>query len=253
MTQRQIAPGDFAIIECPVAQLDNHKYLIREISTEGIYIAPDDKSDCSLLIHTLHGWQVYKYDQPHTVTFEAKPTTRKLKVEDLLEKDYYTIQYKCKVDSTLKSVWSDEKFWYHKVGCDYGLEIRAHKPPHETYLQQYHYLHNTSPLERGVYPRIDGLMLNLRMGYSLNLVSAKEALKRGDTKVVKWLKERGITVDDEDFFGEKHSEEECIVVSTPAQEEDCIVISTQDEAGVSTINGWIKDAFSESMSWVFGK
>lgn len=184
MSSRPIASGDYAIIEV-VSPAYTYKYLIRKISSEGIYIAPHKNADCSLLINTVNGWQVYQYQAEHTVSFKSQ-------VVDLLSLNYYTLMHRAQLNSSVQEICNDDNFWYEKLVHDYGLNVSAHKPAEETYKQQYEYLHNTSALERGLYPRIDGLIRNVEMGYTLSTVSANQALAQKDTAVLEWLQEKGI-------------------------------------------------------------
>jgi hypothetical protein len=185
MSQRPIASGDFAIV-------NGSRYLIRKITSEGIYIGVNQMktgSPCSLLINTEQGWQVYKYKTPHSVSFEAKPP---LGWNDLFPMDYYHLKYLEKLKPEVKAILADDTFWKEKGKIKYGEKIIAEKPLNETYANQYRFLATTSALERGVCTRKDGLLLNLQLGYSLSSVTASQAAEMGDLDLIKWLHQKGV-------------------------------------------------------------
>ena len=64
---RQIQVGD-------IARINDVPYTIMDYDQQGIYIAPEEHPEqVSLLISQNNQWQVYDYDFPHRVTFEAAP------------------------------------------------------------------------------------------------------------------------------------------------------------------------------------
>ena len=103
---------------------------------------------------------MYKYNLKHTVTFRPQYTH-----DDLINMNYYALLRKIKINKDVFNICNNDDFWYAKVCNDYGLNICNNKPPNETYREQYEYLVNTTVLERYVYPRADGLLLNQQMGY----------------------------------------------------------------------------------------
>jgi alpha-tubulin suppressor-like RCC1 family protein len=120
MGSRPIQVGDFALV-------DNQPYLIQEIAPEGIYIS--SKEEPARLILNGNQWQVDRYQEPHTVTFQKESIDLysslppELILEIALSLTLEEIQNLCMTSNKFNhAICENEYFWRRKYLQDYREE-----------------------------------------------------------------------------------------------------------------------------------
>jgi len=107
---------------------------------QGIYIAPSlDSTQISLLIPSGNTWQVYGYQEPHTVSFENKFLTG---IPELDEKILMNLNAKdlfnaCAVNQYVQSVCQADTFWKKKIIKDYCSKVLAVEVFDKTFKEKY--------------------------------------------------------------------------------------------------------------------
>lgn len=138
---RPIQTGD-------IAKINDTPYRVEELTSQGILIAlEEDPQRQSLLILKDDRWQVYGYDQPHEVTFEAAPVqflTGILEMDQqiLMNLDPASLFAACQTNQYAQALCSDDFFWKEKIQRDYGPGVIRLKPADISYQQQYLDIYN---------------------------------------------------------------------------------------------------------------
>jgi len=187
---RSVQEGDLALVV-------DQTYIIRRITDEGMYISSEETPDkLSLLINDNNQWHVYMYNFPHTVTFQAAPSSGFL---DIPEMNYEILKNlngeslisACQTNRYLRNI-CDEYFWKQVVARDFGAEVAHWKPLHETYQRQYLILTRT-PLKEDIILNMDRADLYQRY-YQENIhpelllsEMARDAAEADDRTFLEWL------------------------------------------------------------------
>ena len=109
--ERTIQLGDLAVV-------NDHPFIIRQISNEGIYISSElDSDQLSLLINQGGNWQVYLFNVPHTVRFEIAPDNYFNLPPEMIRKIAFNLNTNeinnlCLTSQTFnQTICNDDYFW----------------------------------------------------------------------------------------------------------------------------------------------
>ncbi len=216
--------------------INEDKYIIKIITSDGIYISLTDSDILSFIIydHVSNTWKVQGYNLPHIITFEKNQELKgfnelaltgitEIDEKILLQLDNNSLNSICQTNEYINSLCLDDKFWKLKVEQDFNT-LTEYKPMNETYKDQYIYLLSIGKLAKYIisntngiintqninipknindmantlieHDRVDGLIILSMFGYNPTIKNANIAAKLGNIHVLNWIKLKDVYPDD---------------------------------------------------------
>lgn len=217
---RAIRVGDLALV-------NGVSFEIQGMEPGKIYIAPTGQpTQLSLLIPQGGTWQVYAYNLPHTVTFQAEPELREgftgIPDTDILilaELNLDQLQQICNTNSYFYNLCKNNNLWRLRVINEFGPIASELKPPQESSREQYFKLQTMDSVDaikdkrmdylyaqyytHGVDNRgglietaselnnVEFLQYLMQKGYDIKIKGGRPPVMKDNLKALKWLVEHG--------------------------------------------------------------